>query len=85
VFQWRRPYRNGALGVGQGGSSANLLPVLLSPECAGLPTADGHEGQESEVQTRTEEQSAAGSAAIHIELPGRALISGNSGADPILV
>jgi hypothetical protein len=43
------------------------------------------EGQESEVQTSTPNPTSAAIAAIHIELPGRALISVEGGADPILV
>jgi transposase-like protein len=84
VFQWRRAYRNGELVLGHG-SSATLLPVLLSSECATPAMPHDQEVQESEVETSTQDQTAAVSAAIHIELPGRALISVDGGADPILV
>lgn len=84
VFQWRRAYRSGELGPGHG-SSATLLPVLLSSECATPAVVHDQEGQKSEVQTSTQDPTAAAIAAIHIELPGRALISVEGGADPILV
>src|SRR5579863_4958796 len=50
-----------------------LLPVRLSSpaECEAAKEAPPSQG--------------AGSGAIHIELPGRALISIESGADPVLV
>jgi transposase len=84
VFQWRRAYRKGELVLGHG-SSATLLPVLLSSECASPAARHDQERQESEVQTSTEDQTAAAGGAIHIELSGRALISVEGGADPILV
>ena len=84
VFQWRRAYRNGELEL-RDGSAATLLPVLLSQECTSLVTPDEHQGQEAEVEPVIEERAVAPSVAIHTELPGRALISVDSGADPILV
>lgn len=84
VFQRRCAYRNGELELGDG-SSATLLPVSLSSQCASSLAADERAGQAAEVQVTTGEQTAAPITAIHIELPGRALISVDSGADPILV
>ena len=71
VFQWRHEYRKGALAVGQQDQN-KLLPVTVTAEPSSVPlsgTADAIV--------------AAGS--IHIELPGRAVISVEAGVDPELV
>jgi transposase len=60
VFQWRRAYRQGALGEA-GSDCTALLPVVVSES--------SRDGQ------------ADSSGAIHIELPGRATITAESGAD----
>jgi transposase len=68
VFQWRRAYRQGTL-VGAASDCAALLPVVIS--------GDGCERRESdEMSVR-----AGSSGAIHIELPGRAMITAERGAD----
>ena len=74
VFKWRRLVEKGQLGDARPASTA-LLPVTIS----------------AEVETRPEPGDAApdaqmcSSGAIHIEFPGRALISVESGADSALV
>jgi transposase len=72
VFEWRRAYRAGRLNDG-GEHGSGLLPVIVS-----------HRGEAAERTTKAEPQASAG-AAIHIELPGRALISveGRVDADPL--
>lgn len=78
VFQWRRAYRNGEL-RSDGGPSA-LLPVLIGPDAAGarkiLPEAEAAAVKAGPAQP---------SGAIHIELPGRAMISVERGADRALL
>jgi transposase len=74
VFQWRRLVEKGQLGDARPTSTA-LLPVTIS----------------ADVETRPEPGDAAPDAqlcscgAIHIELPGRVMISVESGADSALV
>ena len=71
VFQWRHEYRKGAQWAGKHAGTA-LLPVTVT----------------SEPSTRTEPEVAPVAAppgSIHIELPGRALVSVESGVDPDLV
>jgi transposase-like protein len=74
VFKWRRLVEKGQLGDA-GARSTALLPITL---CADpkptVKAADAHT-----------ETVAASSGAIHIELPGRAMISVESGADPTLL
>ena len=68
VFQWRRAYRQGTLGDAASGCAA-LLPVVVSGE--------GVEAQgPDDAPVRTESW-----GAIHIELPGRAMITAEHGAD----
>jgi transposase len=71
VFQWRHEYRKGVLGVRQQAQN-KLLPVTV--------TAEPNSVTLSETAAAT---AAAGS--IHIELPGRAVISVEAGVDPELV
>lgn len=71
VFQWRRAFKRGELV--EPGSTA-LLPVIV-------PTAS--ETEDDERERGPEPPPSTGS--IHIELPGRALISVDSGADPALL
>ena len=71
VFQWRHEYRKGAQWSGKL-AATKLLPVTVTEE----------------PRTRTELEVApiaAPSGSIHIELPGRALVSVESGVDPDLV
>ena len=71
VFQWRHEYRKGALWAAKQ-ARTKLLPVTVPVE----------------PNTRTEpvvRPVAVPSGSIHIELPGRALVSVESGVDPDLV
>jgi transposase len=72
LFGWRRAFERGDLVEPVSGSTA-LLPVTVSAACES-PTWKA---------APQEEPSASGS--IHIELPGRALISVESGADAALL
>ena len=69
VFKWRRAFERGELSE----SCAALIPVTISSSSE--ETAGGAE--------QRPQSSCAG--AIHIELPGRALISVEGGADPSLL
>jgi transposase len=71
VFQWRHEYRKGALDVGQR-AQTRLVPVTVTAE----PNSFALSGIAPAV---------APSGSIHIELPGRAVISVETGADPELV
>lgn len=72
VFQWRRAYRQGALGA-SATDSVSLLPVVV-----------GASDQQS--RERGEAPEPAGtSGAIHIEFPGFAAITVESGADANLL
>jgi transposase len=71
VFQWRHEYRKGALGVGQQAQS-KLLPVTVTAE----PNSVTLSGTAPAI---------APTGSIHIELPGRAVISVEAGVDPELV
>jgi transposase len=74
VFKWRRALKRGELNEPTA-TPTSLLPVMVSApfEAAG---ATG--------QVDTKEPPAAGGS-IHIEFPGRAMISVESGADPALL
>jgi len=71
VFKWRRALERGELGDSVAASTA-LLPVTLSASAIGTREAS------------TKEEPTAGGA-IHIEFPGRATISVECGADPVLL
>jgi transposase len=71
VFQWRHEYRKGALCIRQQGQT-KLVPVTVTAEPSGV-TLSG-------IVPVT-----APSGSIHIELPGRAVISVETGVDPELV
>jgi transposase len=78
VFLWRRAYRNGELQVD--GSPAALLPVVIGSDAVSVAEIV------SEAETVPVEASAVQpSGAIHIELPGRAMISVERGADRALL
>jgi transposase-like protein len=74
VFKWRRELKRGEL-VEPVAASTALLPVSISVPC---------ETANEMVEAVAKEQAALGGA-IHIEFPGRAMISVESGADPILL
>ena len=71
VFKWRRAFEKGELVE----SYAALLPVSISS--ASEP--------ESAVVDQADKKTTAEAGTIHIELPGRARISVESGADEILL
>jgi transposase len=74
VFKWRRLFERGQLSDA-GSRSTALLPVTISVDAETRPdSADAAD----DVQTFS-------GGAIHIELPGRAMISVESGADPALL
>ena len=74
VFKWRRQFESGQLGKADA-ISTGLLPVTISADAvASSETADAA----ADVQTSS-------SGAIHIDLPGRAMISVERGADPTLL
>lgn len=72
VFKWRRAFERGELVESVSGSTA-LLPVTISAPCT--PTVEESAAQEHSTP----------SGSIHIEFPGRALISVESGADGALL
>jgi transposase len=72
VFKWRRAFERGELAE-PGAVSAALLPVRVSSPCeAAKPEPAG-------------QQQPVFSGAIHIELPGMAAISVESGADATML
>jgi hypothetical protein len=71
VFKWRRALEKGEL-VEPSAASTALLPVTLSAS------------SETAIDAGGKDQPAAGGA-IHIEFPGVAMISVESGADPALL
>jgi transposase len=74
VFKWRRAFERDEL-VEAGAASTALLPVTLTASSG--PAPDQPEPPPHEVP--------ASGGAIHIELPGRAAISVESGADASLL
>jgi transposase len=74
VFQWRYEYKNG-VGWALKQPQAKLLPVTVvaEPSSAVVP------------ELASAPEPAPSSASIHIELPGRALVSVEAGVDPDLV
>lgn len=74
VFQWRYEYKN-SVGWAANQSRAKLLPVSVVAEssCIVVP------------EVVSTPPPAPSSASIHIELPGRALVSVEAGVDPELV
>ncbi|WP_414649388.1 IS66-like element accessory protein TnpA [Edaphobacter sp.] len=71
VFQWRRAYREGRM---EEVRSCGLVPLVIAD-------ADGHEGMPA-VSSAAQE---APGGAIHIEIPGRAMISIERSAEPALI
>ena len=74
VFKWRRLFNRGELSDG-GARSTALLPVTISADAEMRP-----EPAAAAVDALT-----SSGGAIHIELPGRAMISVECGADSALV
>jgi transposase len=74
VFEWRRLFERGQLGDGAGRATA-LLPVAISAEV---------EAMSEPIEEAAGEQTSCGGA-IHVELPGRANITAEAGADPALL
>jgi transposase-like protein len=74
VFKWRRALKRGELTESSAGSSS-LLPVVVSAACD-VDSATGEAEAEEQPATR---------GSIHIEFPGRAMISVELGADPSLL
>ena len=77
VFQWRRSYRQGGLVLPDPGASC-LLPVVVQRE-----RLDGEDERSTAVEQVEDSKQAGG--AIHIEIPGRALISVEPSADMALL
>jgi len=71
VFQWRRLYRDGKLGVPSGGTM-KLLPVSVAED-------------EEPLRSEPTEVVSSSSGAIHIELPGEVRISLEGCVDPAVV
>jgi transposase len=71
VFKWRRAFERGEL-VDSAACTA-LLPVKVA-----APT-------EAEIRELAAQQQPAASGSIHIEFPGRAMLTVESGADPALL
>jgi transposase len=78
VFQWRRSYRQGGLGISDPTTSC-LLPIVVQHE-----EAEGRGDQNTLVQ-RTEDLKPPTNGAIHIDIPGRASISVEHSADMALL
>jgi transposase len=74
VFKWRRALKRGELSE-PAAASTSLLPVVVSAPSEAV-SATG--------EADAKEQSAPGGS-IHIEFPGRAMISVERGADPSLL
>ena len=72
MFKWRRAFERGEL-VEAGAASTALLPVTIAAPV------------EREVREPAALQQPMTSGSIHIEFPGRALVSVESGADPALL
>ncbi len=74
VFKWRRALKRGELNE-HTATSTSLLPVVVSSPCEVV-------GATCEADAR---EQPARSGSIHIEFPGRAVISVERGADPSLL
>jgi transposase len=72
VFKWRRAFERGELSEPDTASTC-LLPVKVSAAC------------ETTVRAAGAHEQATTSASIHIELPGKAMICVEHGADPVLL
>jgi len=74
VFKWRRALKRGELNEPAAASTA-LLPVIVSAPCEFANVAGEVDAKEG----------SAPSGSIHIEFPGKAMISVERGADAMLV
>ena len=74
VFKWRRLFERGQLSDGVAISTALLLVTVTADSEMKLETTDA-----------TADVQASIGGAIHIELPGRAMINVENGADPAVV
>jgi transposase len=72
VFKWRRAFERGEL-LDFSATSTALLPVTVA-----APT-------EAEIREPAAQPQSAPSGSIHIEFPGRAMLTVESGADPALL
>jgi hypothetical protein len=87
VFDWRRAYRKGRLGAKEQRCCA-LLPVVLSPADAGAGCDAGTSlvaAGAGDVSSSPVVSASSSTGSIHIELPGRAAIWVESGADVSLL
>ena len=80
VFDWRRAYLKGKLEP-RARKTAALLPVVLSPAEASGAAVNAAVAEKSSIKT----MAAMPARVIHIELPGRAKISVESGVDAALL
>ena len=80
VFQWRRSYLSGGL---QSSASTALLPVVIGVEASTV--AESAPVSEIAQAAATDICPAQPSGSIHIELPGRAAITVERGADRVLL
>jgi transposase len=80
VFDWRRAYLKGKLEP-KGQKFAALLPVVVSSAEASAVTVDASVAENSSIKPI----SAVPGGSIHIELPGRAMITAESGVDAALL
>jgi len=71
VFHWRRQYHAGDLTL-PSDAPTNVLPVVVS------------DAPESREESTSDEPDKRHGGAIHVEFPGRALVSIESGVDPAL-
>ena len=72
VFKWRRSFERGEL-LDSTAACTALLPVTVAAS------------SEAETRELAQHQQQASTGSIHIEFPGRATISVESGADPVLL
>jgi transposase len=77
VFQWRRAWRSGGLEAG-GERSAMLLPVVV-------PDQEESVAAEQPAQAGSAREASGSGGMVHIEFPGRALVSIESGASPEVI
>lgn len=75
VFKWRRSLKRGDLSEPEAASTSSLLPVVVAAPTEVVSTSG---------EADTKERSAP-DGSIHIEFPGRAMISVERGADPSLL
>jgi transposase len=80
VFDWRRAYLKGKLEP-KGQRSAALLPVVVSSAEASAVTIDAAVAESSSIKP----MAAVLGGSIHIELPGHAMITVESGVDAALL